>query len=392
MHTVVLLMFALAAGGSTDYARSLAAKKLDQATLDAEGYGEKKAFKREDDGLRVTLPPGDKETGWKTPQQLRIGGDFTISANFVITKLPKPAQEDGAAIGLAIAYQNIDQPDATLVRLVEPTGADVFRSIESANNNAMMMQQQMQQRQMMMMGMFQQQQPGKPPKPPRHTFPAGGATVRLEIQREGSTIKYQVLDGTQDRPRYVGQVATTPNDVAAVKLFVSNRNGAEAINVLLRDVTIRADRLTGLGTVVRSVFGDVVYADPSALENGILQVGGPPKAPPAPPAAKPEAGKKPGEKKDPSSKPAAETKNAAPATPAATPAEPPKEEAKANVVIAPAPAVQAIVVAGNAVPPAAVLQMTELPPELSGLGQTPPPGSAGAEADRTQSQDPARGG
>ena len=90
----------------------------------------RKAFKREADGLRITLAPGEPETGWKTPPQLRFGGDFTISANFVIKKLPKPAQEDGAAIGMAIAFQDPNQPDVTLVRVLEPNGSDVYRSIE----------------------------------------------------------------------------------------------------------------------------------------------------------------------------------------------------------------------------------------------------------------------
>ena len=91
--------------GAAEYDRSLAAKNLDQATLDAEGYGQKKSFKREDDGLRITLAPGEAETGWKTPPQLRFGGDFTVSANFVIKKLPKPAMEDGVAVGMAIAFR-----------------------------------------------------------------------------------------------------------------------------------------------------------------------------------------------------------------------------------------------------------------------------------------------
>ena len=101
MYGVTLLLIGLANVGAADYSRPLDARKLDQATLDVEGYGEKKAFKREDDGLRITLAPGEKETGWKTPQALRIGGDFTITADLVVGKLPKPAQEDGAAIGVA---------------------------------------------------------------------------------------------------------------------------------------------------------------------------------------------------------------------------------------------------------------------------------------------------
>jgi len=92
MLGVVIMLIALLGGsGQSDYSRSLAAKALDQATLDAEGYGEMKSLKREAGGLRMTLAPGDKETGWKTPQQIRIGGNFRISADLVIKKLPKPA-------------------------------------------------------------------------------------------------------------------------------------------------------------------------------------------------------------------------------------------------------------------------------------------------------------
>ena len=210
------------------------------------------------------VAPGEQETGWKTPPQLRIGGDFTIAVNLVIRKLPKPAQEDGAAVGVAISQQDINQPDVTFVRLLEPTGADVYRSIVKTTGNPMQMQMQMQMRMQMQRHVVP---PGaKPPKPPRPTFPAEGDAVRLELEREGNTIRFHVVEGANGQPRYLGQVALGPNDVAAVKVFASNRNGAEAVNVLVRDVSIRADRLQGLGTVVRTVFDSVVYADPTAIE------------------------------------------------------------------------------------------------------------------------------
>ena len=185
MHIATLVLMSLLGGGITEYSRALDAKALDQAALDAEGYGETKTFKREADGLRITLPAGDKETGWKTPQNLRVGGDFTITANVVIHKLPKPAQEDGAAFGIALASQNIDAPETTFVREIEPNGSDVYRSIEGgANNpNAMMMQQQ-QQMMMMRRGMFMMGGgPGAaPPKPPRKTSPASGDVLKVEIR------------------------------------------------------------------------------------------------------------------------------------------------------------------------------------------------------------------
>jgi hypothetical protein len=128
-------------------------------------------------------------------------------------------------------------------------------------------------------------------KPPRHVFPASGDTVRLELRREKETVQFLVHDARLDRPRYLGQVNLGTNDIAAVKLFVSNRNGAEPLEATWRDLKIRADRLGGLGTTVHTVGETVVYAEPTVLENGILIVGGPPKQPPA--AKPPESGDKP---------------------------------------------------------------------------------------------------
>ncbi len=276
MHSAVVLLIGLLSVGDMDYARSLVAKELDQPTLDAEGYGEKKALKREDDGLRITFGAGLPETGWKTPQQLKFGGNFRLSASFVIKKMPKPAQEDGVAIGVAIAFQDINQPDVTLVRLREPNNSEVYRPIEKAGANPQQMQMQMQMQ--MRMGMMGPGQP--PPKPPRKTFPATGDVVRLELQREGNTVRYEVFDSRSSRPRYLGQVDVQPMDVSAVKLFASNRNGVEPVDVVFRDITIHADHINGLGTIVRTVFGQIVYADPTAIEGGILVVGGQPKTPP----------------------------------------------------------------------------------------------------------------
>jgi len=340
MLGATILWIGLGAVGAGDYVRPLGSKALDQATLDAEGFGEKKALKREDDGLRVTLAPGDPETGWKTPQALRIGGDCTITATLTVRKLPKPGQDDGAAVGLAIATQNIDQPEATLVREIEAAGADVYRAIEKAGAaNPMMAQQPM-------FDPFGQPM-GKPAKPPRQTFPARGATIHLELRREGQTLRYQVRDELAAKPREIGQFSLGPGDIAGVKLFASNRNGAEPVDVVFRDLTIHADRIGGLGTAVRSVWGTVVHGDPTAIDAGTLVVGGPPPAPasapatpnaPAGPAPKPEPGGS--SPADPAKAPVVPAPAPAAAMPVAEPTKtavvPPSEPAKAAVATPPA--------------------------------------------------------
>ncbi len=275
MYSIVLICASLLAGDVHDYERSLDAKKLDQATLDAEAYGDKKVIKRENDGLQVTLAPGAGETGWKTPQSLKIGGDFTITVNVTIRKLPKPAQDDGVAVGASVATQIVDQPEATLVRLTEKDGSAVYRSIEKETNAPPNMPQRR--------GRFVQPDV-KAAKPPRRTFPATGAAFRLEFRREGSTLRYHVTDGAAQAPRYLGQVELGTNDISGVKLFALNRNGVEPVDVVLHDLTIRADRISGLGTEVRTVFGEVIHGEPTAIEDGKLIIGGPPKvAAPAPP-------------------------------------------------------------------------------------------------------------
>ncbi len=143
--------------------------------------------------------PESRRPAGRLLRQLKFGGNFTISANFVIKKLPKPAQEDGAAIGLAIAFQDPNQPDVTLVRLIEPKGPEVYRSIEKARAMQGPMPIQMMRGQVMMPMMMMGQPGGNQPKPPRRTFPAAGEIVRMELIREGNTIRYQVVDATSTR-------------------------------------------------------------------------------------------------------------------------------------------------------------------------------------------------
>ena len=312
---IVWIGLGVVGSGLGDFLRPFGSRDFDQVTFDAESFGDKKALSRAEDGLKVVLAPGAAEVGWKTPQALRIGGDCAVSASLSILKLPKPGGEDGVAIGLAVATQNVDQPEATLLRQVEPDGKPIFRSVDKGGNAG---QGQMVR---MMPGMvmpFGFGPPGKPAQPERRTFPAQGTNIRLEIRRQGSTLRYQVFDEVASEPREIGHFEIGSGDIAGVKLFVSNRNGAEAVEVLLRDITIHADRLSGLGTAVRTIFGTVLHGDPTKLDGGTLRIGGTP--PQQPPSTEP--------------KPQPTTMSAAPASPT-PPAVPP--------AAAPAVAVQGVV-------------------------------------------------
>jgi hypothetical protein len=350
MLGAAILWIGLGTIGAGDYLRPFAAKAFDQATLDAEGFGDKKSLAREDDGLRVTLAPGGPEAGWKTPPTLRIGGDCTITATLVVRKLPKPGQEDGVAIGLAVATQNVDQPEATLLRQVEPDGKDIYRPVDKGAPAAPMMNNRM---------IFDPfgggMVPNKPAKPVRHTFPARGATIRLEIRRQGQTLRYQVSDDVAAQPREIGQFQIGPGDIAGVKLFASNRNGAEAVDVLLRDLTIHADRISGLGTAVRTIFGTVVLGEPTRLDGGTLVVGGMPPTP-AP---------------NPSGNPAPTPTSAQPATAAPVPTTPAPAAMPAPAAPAGAPAPPPAVVTLPATPVVAAASPGPAAPPSTPAGSTP---------------------
>ena len=98
-----------------------------------------------------------------------------------------------------------------------------------------------------------------PAKPVRHTFPARGQAIRLEFRRQGQSLRFQVFDEMAKEPREIGKVDLGPADIAGVKLFVANRNGAEPVDVLFRDLVVHADRISGLGTTVRTIHGTDVH-------------------------------------------------------------------------------------------------------------------------------------
>jgi hypothetical protein len=379
----------LGAGVLSEYSRSFTARRLDQATLDAEGYGEKDAFKREEGGLRITLAPGKAETGWKTPPQVRFGGNFKIAATAVITKLPKPAQEDGVAVGVAIAQQDFNQPDITFLRVREPSDAQVYRTIlkPMVDPNQMMMNQMVRRgRRMIMMNPGNPGAPAeKPAKVPRVTFPAGGDTVRFMLEREGSSVRLHVLDTPTGRPRYLGAFELQPMDIAAVKLFVSNRNGAEPVNVVWKDITIQAERVNGLGTIVRTVFGETIYADPTSLDKDVLVIGGPPKQP-APAEVNMPNGKdafRPlegavADAKKPATPAGADAATSAPATAAAAAPAAAPAATVAAAAPAPAPAVAMVQAAGTVAVARTTAAQARAAARAAALAQNP--GAAGEPA------------
>ncbi|WP_169977229.1 NPCBM/NEW2 domain-containing protein [Tautonia rosea] len=264
--TILVIGTSVLAGPFDDYSRSFDTEAIALEPLASERYGKEDAFLFESEGLRLRVNAKDEETGWKSPSNLRIVGNATIQVEMEVRSLPTPTQEDGVAVGLSVATQTLDQPDATLVRVTEPDGSIRYRVVNQPRNAP---------RQPSQMRMIA---PGNNPaardaKPPRPTFPAEGDSFRLIVQRDGSTLSYRVLDAASESPRDLGQMPLGNGDLIGLKVFALNRNGAESVDVLIKSVTVHADQLRGLGTAVRTIHGQVVYGEPIGLEDGSLQVG-----------------------------------------------------------------------------------------------------------------------
>ena len=203
----------------------------------------------------------------------------------VIRKLPKPP-EDGAAIGIAVATQNIDQPDATLLRELEPDGKDVYRPIDKGSAGPQMMNPRMMNRRM-----FNPFGNPAPCRPSRSVTPSrAGQAIRLEFRRQGQSLHFR--SSTKWPKSHVRSARSTPwpGRHRGGELFVANRNGAEPVDVLFRDLVVHADRVTGLGTTVRTIQGTDLHGEPTALEGGVLVVV---DASPAPGPRDPLAGNAP---------------------------------------------------------------------------------------------------
>ena len=239
-------------------------------------------------------------------------------------------------------------------------GSTVYRTIDKP------VVDQPNQNQMQMVNQFTGEmiEPGKPgPSPPGRRSGPEANGFKLSCGARGPS--FDIPSST----RNPSSTAATPpdrsswgaNDIAGVKLFASNRNGGDAIEVILLRLSIRADRVTGLGTEIRTVFGEPVHGEPTSIEDGKLIVGGQPKQPPPNPAA-PAAG--------PSNTPQPTTTVAAQPAVAVAPVAPP-----GVVMVAAAPAVA---VAAPAPPPANT--PAPAPPPAAAAPAQPPAGNPPAQA------------
>ena len=116
------------------------------------------------------------------------------------------------------------------------------------------------------------QQAGKPVKPPRRTFPATGNLVRMELQAKGARSGFRSIDTRSGRPRYLGQAtlrshATCSRSSLRIQPQWSRTGRCRHSR---RHDPCRPFQWTG--TIVRTVFDEVIYCDPSSIENGVLDL------------------------------------------------------------------------------------------------------------------------
>lgn len=184
------------------------------------GRGAGKTTRPESRGLRVYLPAsrGEKAGPIGLSPAFSLEGDFEVTATYEILKADKPTSGPGSGVNLRFVVGNPLQEGTGLARYLRPNGQDVYYVSRST-----------------------MQDDGKP-KNKMKTFPTTSKAGKLRMKRAGSTISYQVADGSSNEFRELMQDEFV-SEKCVVRLAVSTGGSPTDLDVRLVDLRITAEEL-----------------------------------------------------------------------------------------------------------------------------------------------------
>lgn len=184
------------------------------------GYSEQ--FVRTDrDGLRIRIPAGlnNPEAVGVAPR-CRIRGDFEITASFTMVKADRPIRGYGVAATLWAETNTITHEAVTIERGIVPQEGERFTSTRISG--------------------FSSER-----KYDVRRAPAKSRAVKLRMERVGSKVTTSFADGKEPF-RVLRTVELGPEDLTLVRLAAETGMSDHAVEILLEDLTIRAEALPGL--------------------------------------------------------------------------------------------------------------------------------------------------
>jgi len=200
------------------------------------GYAEQ--FVRTDkDGLRIRIPPGlnNPEAVGVAPR-CRIHGDFEITVSYKIVTADVPIRGYGVAATVWAETNTPTHEAVTIERGIIPKEGERFTSTRVSG-------------------------PSRTRKYDVRRARAETRSGKLRMERAGKEVTTSFADG--DRPfRVLRTVTLGPEDLVYVRLGAETGMSDHSVEILLEDLTIRAEALPGLPASTRATGGSPPSSKP----------------------------------------------------------------------------------------------------------------------------------
>jgi hypothetical protein len=174
-------------------------------------------------GLRIRVPGNQlKLAPVGVAARFGVSGDFEITATFEIQQIPKSRDEYGAGATIYIATKSKAEDAATVGWFTRPKERIVYSTHRATTDPQGKRQHEV------------------------HFSSAKNRSGKLRLSRRGETLHYAVADGEGADFQELRQVKLGTDDLSVVRLAVHSDGARGGLDVLWKDLSIRAERLPGL--------------------------------------------------------------------------------------------------------------------------------------------------
>lgn len=197
--------------------------KLDEQALELIGNDAAQFVKRENDGLRITLPAGaGKKGAVGVAGRFQLRGDFEVTATYELLDGPEPAR----LAGMILYLDFLETGNLASIQRARRAGEGNVYALHALISRL-----------------------GRTDRWER-SFPTDSRTGKLRVARQGSKLCFLVADGDSDDFRLLHRTDCNTTDIRAVRAVVDVQTAAAPYPVDVRwiDLTIRAEELPGLPT------------------------------------------------------------------------------------------------------------------------------------------------
>lgn len=242
------------------YQADFRGQKFDRGTLIPYGfetlYG-LQLLKPEPRGLRVVIPyhQGVRKPSIGLLPLLKINGDFEVTATCELLGTEPPKHGFAAGAGVFIMAEETLH-GAVLRRGVRPNGDHVYLVNGMTRGDDGKVRSQIK------------------------FFPAENRTGQLRLRRQGTRLEFLVAEEKSDQFRKLHEVEFGKETIGLVRLEATTERSPTSVEVLWKDLTIRAQELTPVNTPLfgattlpaRNVSPSVSHAAPPAAEDKALRI------------------------------------------------------------------------------------------------------------------------